>query len=162
MKTPKIHILNKHIQGFTLIEVMITLVIVAILVAISFPIYQNQQFKSHRSQAVNWLSHLRLEMERCASNNNGSYTGCDGAGANLPTAFVTPVIQQKYADIYYNVGITIDADPVTGLAGAGYTLTATEVAGHNDTDCTRLIINNFGTKTHEGASPTVIRCWSSD
>jgi len=32
----------------------------------------------------------------------------------------------------------------------------------NDPDCTNLIIDNFGKKTHVGASPTPIRCWGSD
>lgn len=148
-----------NIRGFTLIEVMIALLIIAILVAVTFPIFQNYELKNRRSQAVNWLSHLRLEMERCASNNNGNYTGCGGAGANLPLALVNPVIQQQYSDLHYIVAITIDT--INGVAGAGYTLTATETTG-DDLDCRTLSVNQLGNKGYTGTSPNTIRCWGSN
>jgi len=154
MKTYKT---NSH--GFTLIEVMIAMLIVTILVAITFPIFQNYELKNRRSQAVNWLSQLRLEMERCASNNNGNYTGCGGAGANLPLALVNPLIQQQYGDLDYNVAITIDT--INGVVGAGYTLTATEIRG-DDPDCQTLSVNQLGVKGYTGASPNTIRCWGSN
>ncbi len=154
MKTYKT---NSH--GFTLIEVMIAMLIVTILVAITFPIFQNYELKNRRSQAVNWLSQLRLEMERCASNNNGSYTGCNGAGANLPLALVNPLIQQQYSDLHYGVAITINT--INGVVGAGYTLTATETTG-DDPDCLTLSVNQLGAKSYTGASPNTIRCWGSN
>ena len=148
-----------NIKGFTLIEVMIALVIVAILVAVTLPIFQNYELKNRRSQAVNWLSQLRLEMERCASNNNGNYIGCDGGGANLPLALVNPLIQQQYSDLHYAVAITINT--INGVVGAGYTLTAAETTG-DDPDCRTLSIDNLGNKTYTGGSPNTARCWGSN
>ncbi len=147
------------IKGFTLIEIMIAMAIIAILIAVIVPIFQSYQLKNRRSQAVNWLSQLRLEMERCASNNNGNYSGCEDGGANPAAAFVTPVIQQKYSNLYYNVTATLVT--INAVVGAGYTLTATEITGI-DTDCTSLSIDNFGNKTNAGASPTVVRCWGAN
>ncbi len=153
----KIH--KANIRGFTLIEVMIAMLIISILVAVTFPIFQNYELKNRRTQAVNWLSHLSLEMERCASNNNGNYTGCDNPGANFPLALVNPIIQQQYSDLHYAVAITIDA--INGVAGAGYTLTATETTG-GDPDCLTLSLNQLGNKGYTGASPNNIRCWGSN
>ena len=159
MKLHKGYSQNIKNQGFTLIEIMVAVVIIGILIAISFPIFQSQELKNQRSQAINWLSQLRLEMERCASNYNGNYTQCGDAGLTPASAFVTPIITQKYNELHYNVTVTINT--INLVPGAGYTLTATEITG-NDADCTRLSIDSFGNKTSTGTRPNNIRCWGSN
>ncbi len=154
--TMKIYNRNFQAHGFTLVEVMIALLIVAILVAISFPIYDNQKLKNQRAEAVAMASLLRLEMERCASDNNGDYAaGC----AATATGFVLPTIRAKFdpsggrGDIY---GIAINIPDATQ-----YSIVVSNTIG-NDADCTSITVNNFGRKTHTGTSPNVIRCWGSD
>ncbi|MBS3745013.1 MAG: prepilin-type N-terminal cleavage/methylation domain-containing protein, partial [Wenzhouxiangellaceae bacterium] len=46
----------KNTRGFTLIELMITVAILAILVGIALPAYQNQVQKARRADAVSGLS----------------------------------------------------------------------------------------------------------
>ncbi|HEB56548.1 MAG TPA: prepilin-type N-terminal cleavage/methylation domain-containing protein [Gammaproteobacteria bacterium] len=143
--------------GFTLIEVMIAMVIIVVLVAIARPIFRNYELKNRRSQAVDWLLQLRLEMERCKSSNVGASVGTyNNCNVSAPPN-ITPVIQQKYPNIYYNIAVEIP-HPVTGT---GYQLTATETTG-NDSDCQTLTIDNLGNKGYTGTSPNTIRCWSSN
>ena len=47
---------RRHPRGFTLIEVMIVVVIVAILASIAFPSYQRYVLRSHRVEAQALLS----------------------------------------------------------------------------------------------------------
>lgn len=152
----KIYNSNYQTRGFTLIEVMIALLIVSILVAISFPIYDNQKLKSQRGESVAIASLLRLEMERCASNNNGDYVAdC----SNIAIGFVQPPMRAKYdpsggrGDIY---GMVINIPDA-----ARYSIVVSNIIG-NDPDCTSITVDNFGKKIHAGTSPTPIRCWGSD
>ena len=55
-------------RGFTLIEVMIAVVIVAILVAVALPAYQNSIRKSRRSEAFAALSNVQQMQERHRSS----------------------------------------------------------------------------------------------
>ena len=56
-------------QGFTLIEVMITVAIVAILSAIAIPAYQDYVLRARTTEATNALSDMRLKMERFYQDN---------------------------------------------------------------------------------------------
>lgn len=61
------------LTGFTLIEVMITVAIVAILAAIALPAYDNYIKKSRRSDAMSSLLKVQLEQEKWRASNV-SYT----------------------------------------------------------------------------------------
>lgn len=56
-------------QGFTLIEVMITVAIVAILSAIAIPAYSEYVLRARITEATNALSDMRLKMERFYQDN---------------------------------------------------------------------------------------------
>lgn len=59
----------RHHHGFTVIELMITLVIVAILASVAIPSYQNQVRASRRSEAREALAAIQAAQERWRSNN---------------------------------------------------------------------------------------------
>lgn len=160
MKTHKAYISRHRIQAFTLIEVMVVVAIIAILAGISWPIYQAQKLKSQRTEAVGIASMLGLEMERCASNNNGVYVN---ACMTTATNAVVPVVRAKYdptgsrGDIY-NTAIVISG------AGAAYNITISNIP-HNDNDCDTFTLNNLGIKGFSainGAISNTVRCWGSN
>jgi type IV pilus assembly protein PilE len=78
--------------GFTLIEVMITVAIVAILASIAIPAYTDYVRRGQLSEATSTLSDLRVRMEQFYQDNR-SYAGaaCSGAcGVPCPaTQFFT-------------------------------------------------------------------------
>jgi prepilin-type N-terminal cleavage/methylation domain-containing protein len=61
--------LSGRTRGFTLIELMITVAIVAILAAIAIPAYRDYVLRGQIVQATNALSTLRANMERQYQDN---------------------------------------------------------------------------------------------
>ena len=61
--------INVHKKGFTIIELMIVLAIVAILVALALPSFQDVIRKSRRSDAMNAILDIHLSQERWRANN---------------------------------------------------------------------------------------------
>lgn len=62
-------------RGFTLVEMLITVVILAIIVAIAFPSYQRWVLKSHRSAVQTEMMQLAQNFDRCRTRAN-AYDAC--------------------------------------------------------------------------------------
>lgn len=70
-------------RGFTLIEVMITVAIIAILAAIALPSYSDYIRRSRVTEAVSTLSGMRVKMEQYFQDNR-TYVGACVAGTVAP------------------------------------------------------------------------------
>lgn len=135
--------------GFTLIEVLVTVAIVAILAAIAIPNYSQYVQKTRRTDAQEKLLDMAAQQERWFFNNN-QYT--DNAG-NVGTA--------ASKDGYYTVTITVIGTPPTQ-----YSLSAEAVDNRSqsdDTKCHKFIIDNTGKRTaeDEGGHDTTDICWQN-
>ncbi len=75
----------RRLQGFTLIEVMITVAIIGILAAIAIPSYRDYVLRGQIVDATNGLAAMRANMERHFQDNRTYETVGTGA-----TAVTTP------------------------------------------------------------------------
>lgn len=138
-------------DGFTLIELMIVVVIIAILASIAVPSYQNSVRKSRRTDAKVMVSSTAQELERCLTQF-GRY---DDAGCRIQngTTYNSP-------EGYYSVAVAIP-DPATPTIVNSYRLTATPTGAQTkDSACAAFTLNNLGVKGASDASNTATNdCW---
>ncbi len=147
--------------GFTLIELMVTIVIGAILLAIAVPSYQNQIRKSRRTEAKNALLDLAAREERFFSTAN-AYTN-DPASLGYPAggfASSAPI-----GSGYYYLTVTVTAaDPTTSPpTQAGYSLTATATGVQvKDTNCASFNVNQTGKQSslNSSSADSTATCWN--
>ena len=143
--------MQKKSNGFTLIELMITVAIVGILASIAYPSYQGSVMKSRRADATGALLGLANAMERHFTETN-SYLGAADING-VPTIFsaTSPV---DGGTAYYNLTI----DPAT--TASSYTLNAVPDPANaqiND-KCGTLTLTNTGIKGNSnGLSQS--ECW---
>ncbi len=69
------------VRGFTLIELMIVVAIVAILSAVALPAYTDHVRRSRAAEAVSVLASWRLQMEQFYQDNNNYGEGVCGRAA---------------------------------------------------------------------------------
>jgi type IV pilus assembly protein PilE len=130
-------------SGFTLIEMMIVVVLIAILAGIAYPSYKNYTVKSKRSDAYAALTEAATDQEKFYSQNMrfatsmaalNSLSGLSGTTRMSPDG--------RYA--------------ITTTGGTTYTLTATAQGDQAtaDTKCPTITLNSLGVKS--GASSD---CW---
>jgi len=126
-------------NGFTLIELMITVAIIGILAGIAYPAYTDFVTRSNRSEGQREL--LRLaNVEEQGYIDHRSYTD-DMTDLGMAT------------DPYVTESGNYSIDAVLTNGGQNFVLTATAKQSQtNDTGCTTLTINELGQQT-----PDV--CW---
>lgn len=93
-------------QGFTLIELMIVVGIVAIIAAVGVPAYTNQINKAYRADAQSALMQLASAMERFRTVNNTYCNGgvCPHDGNGVPNAtFFEAEAPLEGNDKYYDL-----------------------------------------------------------
>jgi type IV pilus assembly protein PilE len=127
--------MSRH-SGFTLIELMITVAIVAILATIAYPSYRNAVIRSNRADAQQALLQAAQNMERYFATNGASgYVG----------ATVTP--SQSPSGSAANAVYTIDYTTVVGNPSAtAFVLRATPVTGKSNATDGFLEIDQQGVK----------------
>ncbi|WP_044182273.1 prepilin peptidase-dependent pilin [Phytobacter massiliensis] len=75
-------------QGFTLIELMVVIGIIAILSAIGIPAYQNYLRKAALTDMLQTFVPFRTAVELCALDHGG-LNDCDGGSNGIPTPATT-------------------------------------------------------------------------
>ena len=136
-------------QGFTLVELIVTVAIVGILAAIALPSYQNSITKSRRKAAAGCLMEAAQYMERVYTTNL-RYDQNAGVATVLPALGCINDLQ--------TIGNFYTFALAGGTTQTTFNLTATPTARQPDGDCGTLGINQRGLKTQTGAGGTDL-CW---
>ncbi|NWG31292.1 MAG: prepilin-type N-terminal cleavage/methylation domain-containing protein [Rhodocyclaceae bacterium] len=112
--------MKQVLRGFTLIELMITVAIVAILAAVALPAYNDYLLRGALSEAHGELVAMRTKMETYFLDNR-TYVGACAANtvAPLPTGRFFNYTCSNLSPTTY----TIQADGKVGERTAGFTYT---------------------------------------
>jgi type IV pilus assembly protein PilE len=138
-------------QGFTLIELMVAVAVVAILGTIAMASYSSQLQKSRRTDARSAVMDLAGREEKLFSTVN-AYSS---APSDLGYGAVGAVWPITIGSGYYQVSVTVANPPISFL------ITATAInAQAADTKCTTLSVDQLGTQTSTGTE-TAATCWGN-
>lgn len=137
-------------NGFTLIELMITIAILAIIVAVALPSYQEHVAKTRRGEAMSALLEGVQALERYYSAN-GTYLNEDGDGL----AAVFPSQVPASGPAYYTL------EEEGALTRSTYVLRAERAGVMASDDCGDFEINHAGVRTLHGkaSSKPEDQCW---
>jgi type IV pilus assembly protein PilE len=141
-------------RGFSLIELMIALVVIAILAAVGFPSYQEYINRGKRAEGKSALLRAAQQIERFYSLNNCYPSGTANCGnaatsaAALAAAGISAFSGDSAAASAYDLSVTTTAQD--------FTLTATPK--FSDAKCGNLTLTNTGAKGKTGTE-SVQNCW---
>lgn len=109
--------MRRH-TGFTVIELMITVAIVAILAAFAIPMFGEQLAKGRRSDAISTLTELQLKQERWRANHStyGSLKEITGAADDAAFNATRGNYDYSVSDASAT-DVLITATPKAGQAG---------------------------------------------
>ena len=144
--------LRKGFSGFTLIELMIAVAIVAILAAIAYPSYREHVLKTKRADGKALLQRIAGEQERFFTARARYTANVTGARPN-GLGFSTTASERG----------CYQANAVLANGGMSYTLNAAPASSGDcgdqtqDTKCGTLTIDSLGNKTASGTEPD--NCW---
>lgn len=146
--------------GFTLIELIIVIVIVAVLASIALPAYQDSMRKGRRADAKAGLMDAANRQERFMLDRSAYTRDMRNLGFGND-----PMVSEEG---YYS--IDVDETATGDLCGYAfdpndnappcYVLTATPVSGGaqaDDVRCTKFILSSSGAREAEGSAAS--ECW---
>ena len=127
----------KIAKGFTLIELMVAVAILALLSAIAIPVYTRYSDRTYRSEAMADLLDCAQGLERRAGQTF-DYLGAAVGGAD--DGALDPAVCQPESATRYNITVVGGA--------ANFTLTATPIGGIDQGRV--LTFNSNGQRTWDG------------
>ena len=137
-------------RGFTLVGVMITMIVIAILGAIALPGYSSYMKKSARQEARQLLLQAAVRQETQLIRTGSYATGMSALGYDSDNV---PVASRRYTVA------------VAASTANSFSLSATpgSKGGQNSDPCGTFTVNHLGERgisTSASPAPTVKSCWN--
>lgn len=148
----------RRLAGFTLPELLIVMVVVAVLASIAVPSYRSYMLRAYRAdarlvlmEAAQWLErHYTMSQSYALSTQGTAIDSTALSGAGLDKA----PKGSSGASVRYNISFS------AGPTATGYTLQAVPTGGQTgDTACGTLTLTNLQVRGVSGTD-TVEKCWS--
>ena len=142
-------------RGFTLIELMVVVAIIAILAAIGYPAYTEQVARSRRADAKAALLEAAQWMER-EFTVSGSYARMGNGAALTETELRAAPLQALLGSTpqFYTLGFA--AAPTA----RAFSLNMVPTGGMTNDRCGTLSVDQTGTRGVTGSGVTVAECWN--
>ena len=137
---------KRSARGFTLIELMIVVAIIAIISAIAVPMYGNYVQKSRRTDAKAKLMEVAQSLERCFTQ----FSKYNDSSCNVVTS---GAVSLNSDEGFYTI-------TTTNLTSTTFTLEANPPdtsPQDNDADCETLTLTHLGERGATGADSD--NCW---
>jgi type IV pilus assembly protein PilE len=130
--------MRSNTRGFTLIELMITVAVVAILAAVAFPSYQQHVRKSRRAEAQAFMMAVAARQQQFLVDTRSYAATLDAVGISTPS----------------NVALAYTPALAASAPANTFTLTLTPKSIQSAESCGELSIDHSGSKT-----PATGGCW---
>lgn len=136
--------LSNSSRGFSLVELLVAVLIVAILMAVAMPSYQKHVVKTKRAEAKTLLTNTAQALERCYSRNS-SYTSDCSVSLNAESEGGDYKLSANVDETKF----VLKAEPQGGQAS-------------RDTECGVFVLEHNGKRGAKDGSATadqVRKCW---
>jgi type IV pilus assembly protein PilE len=115
-------IVARYSAGFTLLELMVTMVVIAILAAIAIPSYSEHIMRGKITEATTNLSDMRVKLEQYFQDNR-TYVGACAAGTLAPLPTGANAVHFTYTcPTLTATTFTVQADGAASMPGFRYTI----------------------------------------
>lgn len=138
----------KSDAGFTLVELMITVVIVAILAGIGYPIYLHYVKDSRRTAAVSALQRAATAEEKYYALHNVYASSLTSLNYDAKKVAIPSAKQD-----WYTLEVNLDSS-------GDYVLTATPTSAQSGDACGTYTLTSTGSKSVSGTE-SLEKCWGS-
>lgn len=145
--------LRRRAHGFTLIEMMIVVAIVAVIAAVALPSYQEHVARGRRADAKAVLMENAQWIERQYTVSNDYTKQGDGTTPLDKDALPAKEAPRDGSAKFYDIAFAASS-PSTGA----FTLTATPKSAMANDKCGTLTLTNTGLKGKSGTA-TQSFCW---
>jgi type IV pilus assembly protein PilE len=140
----------KQENGFTLIELMITVAIIAVIAAIAYPSYTSYIVRTKRSAAQSFMMTVANKEEQAMLNARSYFSVASSSDWSTASMSVPDEVSATYTVSVAVTTSTLPAFTVTAVANA------TQAA--RDPKCKDLTYSSTGVKGINGTG-TVAECW---
>nr|WP_315478276.1 type IV pilin protein [uncultured Rhodoferax sp.] len=133
---------NQKSLGFTLIELMIVVAIIALLASIALPSYSSYVARSKRAEVRAEILKAEGWLERYYTENNRFTSGTALTDTTVPAAF-----SSRFGSVPATGGANYTISLVVGNNPPSYTITATRIGSMSNDACGNYTKINTGSLT---------------